>query len=234
MKNPASPPPDPHRKVAEASAWVRRFAPLAPAGGMAGGTMVDVACGGGRHARLFLDLGFGVTAIDRDTGGVIDLKDDPRAEIIAADLEDGAPWPLAGRAFAAVVVTNYLYRPLLPTLRDAVAAGGVLIYETFARGNERYRRPRNPDHLLTAGELIELVRGRLDVVAYEHGITEVGGETAVVQRLAAVNRISAPGGGDGGISEPGRGGGEFNALERGAEPEPRPLRPATGTPPSPR
>lgn len=178
--------------------------------------MLDVACGGGRHARLFLDLGFGVTAIDRDTGGVADLKDDARAEIIEADIEDGGPWPLAGRVFAAVVVTNYLHRPLLPTLRDAVAAGGVFIYETFARGNERFRRPRNPDHLLTGGELLELVRGRLDVVAYEHGVTEVGGETTVVQRLAAVK----------GVSEPKRGG--------EPEPEPRPLCPAPGTPPSPR
>ena len=210
MENSAPPRRHPHRKATEASAWVRRFALLAPEGG----TVLDVACGSGRHTRLFLDLGFGVTAIDRDTSGVADLRDDAPAEIIEADLEDGAPWPLTGRVFAAVVVTNYLHRPLLPILRDAVEAGGVFIYETFARGNERFRRPRNPDHLLTDGELLELVRGRLDVVAYEHGVTEVGGETAVVQRLAAVN----------GVSEPGRGG----------EPEPRPLRPAPGAPPSPR
>ncbi len=210
MENPAPPLPHPHRKATEASPWVRRFAPLAPLGG----TVLDVACGSGRHTRLFLDLGYGVTAIDRDTSGVADLKDLPGAEIIEADLEDGAAWPLAGRVFAAVVVTNYLHRPLLPTLRDAVEAGGVLIYETFAEGNERFRRPRNPDHLLTDGELLELVRGRLNVVAYEHGVTEAGGETAVVQRLAAVNALSAPG--------------------RGAEPEPRPLHPVPGTPPSPR
>ena len=176
--------------------------------------MADVACGGGRHARLFLDLGFDVIAIDRDTSRVADLKDNPRAEIIEADLEGGAPWPLAGRHFAAVVVTNYLHRPLLPLLRDAVAAGGVFIYETFAEGNERFRRPRNPDHLLADGELLERVQGRLNVVAYEHGITEIGGEPAVVQRLVAVN----------GVSE----------AKRGGEPEPRPLRPAPGTPPSPR
>jgi len=210
MENPAPPPTHPHRKASEASPWVRRFAPLAPLQG----TVLDVACGSGRHSRLFLELGRGVTAIDRDTSGVSGLKDLPAAEIIEADLEDGGPWPLAGRLFAAVVVTNYLHRPLLPILRDTVQTGGVLIYETFARGNERFRRPRNPDHLLADGELLELVQGRLDVVAYEHGITEVGGETAVVQRLAAVNAHSAPG--------------------RGAEPEPRPLHPVPGTPPSPR
>ncbi|MDP6572675.1 MAG: class I SAM-dependent methyltransferase [Rhodospirillales bacterium] len=209
MENPP-PPPHPHRKASEASPWVRRFAPLVPLRG----TVLDVACGSGRHSRLFLELGHGVTAIDRDTSGVAGLEDLPAAEIIEADLEDGAPWPLAGRLFAAVVVTNYLHRPLLPILRDTVQAGGVFIYETFARGNERFRRPRNPDHLLADGELLELVQGRLDVVAYEHGVTEVGGETAVVQRLAAVNALSAPG--------------------RGAEPEPRPLHPEPGTPPSPR
>ena len=218
MEKPAPPLPHPHRKADEASAWVRRFAPLVPAGGTAGGTaggmVLDVACGGGRHTRLFLDLGFGVTAIDRDTSGVADLKDLPAAEIIEADLEDGAAWPLAGRVFAAVVITNYLHRPLLPILRDAVEAGGVLIYETFAEGNERFRRPRNPDHLLTDGELFELGRGRLNVVAYEHGITEAGGETAVVQRLAAVNDLSR--------------------RARGGEPQPRPLGPVQGTPPLPR
>jgi SAM-dependent methyltransferase len=220
MKNPTSPSPNPHHKATQASAWVRRFAPLAPAGG----AVLDVACGSGRHARHFLDLGYDVTAIDRDTSRVADLKDDARAEIIESDLEDGRPWPLAGRAFAAVVVTNYLHRLLLSTLRDAVGAGGVFIYETFARGNERFRRPRNPDHLLTDGELLELVRGKLEVVAYEHGITEVGGETAVVQRMAAVNGVSAPGPEGKEISEP----------KPGAEPEPRPLRPVPGTPPSPR
>ena len=176
--------------------------------------MVDVACGSGRHARLFLDLGFDVTAIDSDTRRVADLKDNPRTEIIEADLERDAPWPLAGKHFAAVVVTNYLHRPLLPLLRDAVASGGVFIYETFAEGNERFRQPRNPNHLLTDGELLERVHGRLNVVAYEHGITEIGGEPAVVQRIVAVNGIRKP--------------------KRGREPEPRPLRPPPRTPPSPK
>lgn len=159
------------------SRWVERFAALvAP-----GGAVLDVACGGGRHSRLFAGRGHPVTAIDRDVSAM------PRLDgvtILQADLEDGSPWPLPGRRFAAVVVTNYLWRPLFPLLIDSLDAGGVLIYETFAKGNERFGRPRNPDHLLGPGELLDLVRGRLGVVAFESGIT---GQPAVVQRLCAVN-----------------------------------------------
>lgn len=159
------------------SAWVTRFAGLvAP-----GGAVLDVACGGGRHARLFAERGHAVTAVDRDVSA---LHGRAGLEIVAADLEDGSPWPLPGRRFAAVVVTNYLWRPLFPTLVSSLAAGGVLIYETFGQGNERFGRPRNPDHLLRPGELLSLVDGVLTVVAFEAGITA---QPAVVQRLCAVN-----------------------------------------------
>jgi SAM-dependent methyltransferase len=157
-----------------ASAWVRRFAPLAAPGQ----PVLDVACGGGRHCRLFLAAGHPVTGLDRD----IALTDAAGAELIAADLEDGSPWPLPGRRFAAIVVTNYLWRPLFPVLLDSLAADGVLIYETFARGNEAFGRPRNPDHLLERGELLHRACG-LTVVAFEDGIVE---SRAVVQRLCAV------------------------------------------------
>jgi hypothetical protein len=124
-----------------------------------------------------------------------DLEGNARAEVIRMDLEAGTPafdppGPLAGRSFAGVVVTNYLYRPLLSRLIDALAKDGVLIYETFARGNERFTRPRNPDHLLKSGELLELARGRLQVVAYEHGIVERGPLPGVIQRVAAVNDLT--------------------------------------------
>ncbi|MCR6632961.1 MAG: class I SAM-dependent methyltransferase [Magnetospirillum sp.] len=157
-----------------ASPWVVRFAPLA----RPGGAVLDVACGGGRHSRLFLARGHAVTGLDRD---VTQTRADG-AELIAADLEDGSPWPLPGRRFDAVVVTNYLWRPLFPVLTEALAEGGVLITETFAAGNERFGRPRNPDHLLARGELLRLAAG-LSVVAYEDGIVE---DRAVVQRLCAV------------------------------------------------
>lgn len=156
----------------------------------AGGAVLDVAAGGGRHTRLFLQRGHAVTAVDRDLAGLRD-EADARLELVQADLE-GAPWPFAGRTFAGVVVCNYLWRPLLPALVAAVAPGGALLYETFAVGHERFGRPRNPDFLLRPGELLDAVRGALDVLEYEHG--EVGDPpNAVRQRLLAV-RASAAGG----------------------------------------
>lgn len=175
-----------HLRVTEPSPWVRRFAPLVPAGG----TVLDLACGNGRHARHFLDLGYSVVALDRDGAPVADLEG--RAEVVEADLEDGGPWPLGARTFAGVLVVNYLHRPLFGHLLDAVEAGGVLIYETFARGNERFARPRNPDHLLRDGELLEVVRGRLRVVAYEHGLIESGPLPGIIQRICAVNQDLEP------------------------------------------
>lgn len=177
----------------EPSPWVRRFAPLVESGG----AVLDVACGSGRHTRLFLGLGHPVTALDIDLSRVADLATEPALELIAADLEGGDRWPLEGRRFAAVVVTNYLWRPLMPLLVAAVAPGGALIYETFARGNERYSHPRNPDFLLEPGELIAAVAGELTIVAYEHGITdlseEVGGAPLerVTERICAVRKALA-------------------------------------------
>jgi SAM-dependent methyltransferase len=184
----------PHRCRTEPSGWVRRFAPLVAAGG----PVLDLACGGGRHARFFLVRGRRVVAVDKDTSGVLDLANDPRAEVVAADLEtEPGPFapggPLSGRRFAGVVVVDYLHRPLFGRLLEALEPGGVLIYETFARGNERFRRPRNPDFLLAGGELLELARGRLQVVAYEHGMLTEDGAPAVKQRICAVAPAAAGG-----------------------------------------
>jgi SAM-dependent methyltransferase len=143
--------------------------------------ILDVAAGGGRHSRFFLDRGHKVTALDRDTSA---LAPQPNLEIIQADLEDGSPWPLPGRSFGAVIVTNYLHRPLFPALLDALAPGGVLLYETFMAGNERFGRPSNPEFLLKDGELLELVRGRLSVTAYEARMISEP-KMAMVQRIAA-------------------------------------------------
>ena len=187
-----------HLRITEPSAWVRRFQPLVPKEGPAGGTVLDLAAGGGRHGRYFLGLGHPVVAVDRDTAALADLAQETSgeasAEVIEADLEtDAGPFapggPLAGRTFAGIVVVNYLYRPLMDGLIAALEDGGVLIYETFARGNERFQKPRNPDHLLKSGELLELVEGRLQVVAYEHGIDETGDIPGVKQRLCAVNDL---------------------------------------------
>ena len=172
----------------EPSPWIARFAPLVGPGA----AVLDLACGGGRHARLFLERGHPVTAVDVDVSGLADLRQHPQLEVVRADLEDGSPWPLPGRRFGAVVVTNYLWRPLFPPILASLDQGGVLLYDTFARGNEAYGRPANPDFLLEPGELIEVVRDRLQIVAYEHGYTERP-RPAVKQRLCAVRQdLPAP------------------------------------------
>ena len=171
---------DPHHHL-EPSAWVRRFAPLvAPGGGV-----LDVACGGGRHSRFLAGLGHPVEAVDRDAEALAALAGVPGVSLRQADLE-GGPWPYFGRSFAAIVVTNYLHRPLLPNLLAALdAEHGVLIYETFMVGNERLGKPENPAFLLRPGELLDLLRPRLSVVAFEQGDVEWP-KPAVVQRICAV------------------------------------------------
>ena len=162
----------------EPSAWVVRFAPLIAASG----AVLDVACGRGRHARWLAGRGLRVTVIDRDREA---LDACGAHEAIHADLEaDEAGWPLAGRVFDAVIVTNYLHRPLFPALLGALSPGGVLLYETFAIGNARFGKPANPDFLLEPGELLRRVAG-LDVVAFEDGLVDVP-RPASVQRLCAI------------------------------------------------
>lgn len=160
------------------SPWVERCAPLIPSGG----SVLDVACGTGRHVTFLARAGYRVTAIDRDISRFVSGE---AIEAIKADLEGGNAWPLSGRMFDAVVVTNYLHRPLFPTLIDSVNPGGTLIYETFAHGNEKLGRPGNPDFLLRDGELLEAVAGKLSVVIYEAGRID-DPKPAIVQRIAAV------------------------------------------------
>lgn len=161
------------------SAWVRHWAGLIPAGGR----VLDVACGAGRHARVLAGLGFEVEAVDRDTEALARLAGVPQVHTLAADLE-GGPWPYRPAQFDGVIVCNYLHRPLFPRLMESLASGGLLIYETFAVGNEAYGRPGNPDFLLKPGELLELASGRLRVIAFEEGLVHEP-KTAVVQRICA-------------------------------------------------
>jgi SAM-dependent methyltransferase len=179
--------PDPHA-VADASPWVRRHCALL----RPGSRVLDLAAGRGRHARLLAELGHVVLAVDRDAEALATLAGIAGVSIRVLDLESG-PWPLAGMRHDAIVVANYLHRPTFPAMLDTLADDGVLIYETFAAGHERFGRPSNPDFLLATGELLELVRGRLGVVAFEEGLVERNGGRAVVQRLAAVGpRRAAP------------------------------------------
>lgn len=158
------------------SDWVRRWTHLVPAGG----AVLDVACGAGRHMRWFSQQGHPVTGVDRAPESIAAVA--ALGEAVQADIENG-PWPLAGRKFAAVVVTNYLWRPLMPTLLESVAPGGVLIYETFTAGNETVGKPSRPDFLLQTGELLRTCAA-LRVVAFEDGFLEE--PSRYVQRIAAV------------------------------------------------
>jgi SAM-dependent methyltransferase len=163
------------------SPWIERFGgAIAPPG-----PVLDVACGSGRHTRWFAAQGYDVVAVDRDVSGVDDLVGDPHVELVQADLEDGSPRPFVGRSFAGVVVTNYLWRPILDEIVGAVDIGGWLLYETFAVGNERFGHPTNPAFLLRPGELLDLASTHgLRVLAYEDVDVDEP-RPAAVQRIAA-------------------------------------------------
>ena len=165
----------------EPSAWIRRWTHLVPAGG----AVLDVACGHGRHMRWFAQHGHPVTGIDRDAQALATLAGVGRT--VVADIESG-PWPLDDETFGGVVVTNYLWRDLLPRIVASVAPGGVLLYETFAQGNETVGKPSRPDFLLLPGELLQACAG-LRVVAYEDGFLR--DPDRFVQRIAAVREDAA-------------------------------------------
>lgn len=160
------------------SGWVERFAPLI----RRGGRVLDLAAGNGRHARFLLERGFAVVAVDRDISALMPLAA-CGCDVRKADLEAGNDWSL-GREYDGIVVTNYLYRPLLPAIAQALAPDGLLIYETFGLGNERFGRPRNPDFLLRPGELLGAFGG-LTVIAFEQGEVSVP-RPAVIQHIAAI------------------------------------------------
>lgn len=160
------------------STWVQRWSHLVP---MAG-SVLDVACGHGRHLRWFAGRGHAVTGVDRSAEAIDAVSGLGRA--VQADIENG-PWPFADEQFDAVVVTNYLWRPLLARIVSSVAPGGVLIYETFAQGNETVGKPSRPDFLLRPGELLQATTG-LHVVAFEDGF--IDRPERFVQRIAAVRK----------------------------------------------
>ena len=171
------------------STWVQRWSHLVRPGGV----VLDVACGQGRHARWFYERNHALALVDRSQAAIDSIALPAHVcEAVVADIENG-PWPFAGRQFAAVVVTNYLWRPLMPTLLGSLVPGGVLIYETFAQGNETVGKPSRLDFLLVPGELLEVCRS-LRIVAFEDGFIEAASGQAprFVQRIAAVRRTAQP------------------------------------------
>ncbi len=172
-----------HVPTIEPSPWIARHATLVAAGAQ----VLDLAAGGGRHSRFFASRGARVLAVDRDAAALGGIAQVPGIDVLVADLESGA-WPLAGQTFDAIVVANYLHRPLFARLREALRPDGVLLYETFAMGNEAYGRPANPEFLLCRDELLTLagLAPAMTVVAFEQGVVQGLERKAVVQRLAAV------------------------------------------------
>ena len=171
-----------HRALAPSS-WITRFAALVPTGAR----VLDVAAGSGRHARFFAARGARIVAVDIDADALATLDGVPGVATRVADLENDV-WPFADASFDAIVVTNYLHRPLLSHLVATLTPDGVLLYETFATGNEAFGRPSRPAFLLRENELLDAFRERLIIVAFEQGVIGEDGRTAVVQRIAAVGR----------------------------------------------
>lgn len=178
-------PDQPHAPVVPPSAWVARFSALIKAGGQ----VLDYACGSGRHARWLAARGMHVEAVDRDAAALLSLQGLPNVHAMQADLEAGE-WPFAGRRFDAVVVTNYLFRPRMGLLLELLAPGGVLIYETFMIGNERFGKPSNPDFLLRRNELLDCLGEEWTIVAFEQGEVREP-RAAAVQRVCAVKGRAA-------------------------------------------
>ena len=179
--------------TASPSNWVCRFLPLIAKNN---GPVLDLACGGGRHTRLLLDAGFEVWSLDKDLSlleplsllGAHCFQYDLEAKPVGDEIGDKENWPFETNIFSAIIVTNYLYRPLLSNLTLSLKDDGILIYETFAKGNEVYGRPKNPEFLLQAGELIEyylsqaMPNRKNHCIAYEHGYIAQP-RPAVVQRI---------------------------------------------------
>jgi SAM-dependent methyltransferase len=163
----------------KANEWVSRHAGLIPTTGR----VLDLACGSGRHARMLAELGHTVLAVDKSFASTDSLQNHTNVELLETDLET-ADWPLAGVRFAGIIVVNYLYRPHLAALIDNLQDDGVLIYSTFAAGNERFGRPRNPEFLLQPDELLQVFSERLEVIAHE-SLTTPAPKPAVRQQICA-------------------------------------------------
>ena len=166
--------------IRPASPWITRFGRL-----ISKGEILDLACGSGRHGRWFLQRGIQVTFLDRNIKGLDDISGSPGVEIILADIESELNLPITSRRFECVVVTNYLWRDILNDICRIVDHGGLLLYETFGAGNEKFGSPKNSDYLLKPGELLNIVPSNFRIIGYEHGLRTEPSK-AIIQRIAAV------------------------------------------------
>tara|TARA_B100000686_G_C16751726_1_gene952950 strand:+ start:1455 stop:2126 length:672 start_codon:yes stop_codon:yes gene_type:complete len=164
------------------SSWLRRHSTLIPNSGL----ILDIAAGSGRHTQYLLDKDHAVVSIDKDVSHLAHIKNS-RLSIAKVDLEVPGSWPFKSAAFAGIIVTNYLHRPLFPHIIKALATGGLLVYETFAQGNQKFGKPTNPNYLLAPGELIRLTQEHLHIVAYED-VTVSQPKSARIQRICASKR----------------------------------------------
>ena len=164
------------------SDWVKKYVARIPSSKL----VLDLACGSGKNTRFLLESGYNVVALDRDVSQLADISHNQNLEIYEFDLETGSKFPFYKREFSGIVVTNYLYRPILDDLTTALGFGGVLIYQTFMVGNEAYGRPNNPNFLLKKNELKDVFGKQLDVIAFEEGYVQIP-KPAMVQRICAIN-----------------------------------------------
>ena len=165
----------------EPSLWVSKCAKLL----RPNSKVLDLACGSGRHARYLADRGHLVTAVDKDAESLAQFANFSGIHVVEFDLERGE-WPFPEEKFDGIVVTNYLHRPIISHIVNGLSDSGILIYETFMIGNEQLGRPTNPDFLLRANELIDVVREKLQVVMYEAGPVSLP-KPAYIQRVCAVS-----------------------------------------------
>lgn len=164
------------------SPWILKYGSLIPKER----PILDVACGSGRHSFYMQDLGYEVVAVDKDITAINANQFQSNISIFEADLERYL-WPFSEQIFSGVIVVNYLWRPLFQNIIDSVVPGGVLLYDTFAQGNEKFGRPRNPDFLLAPEELKNLCRKKFDIIDYFHGVTK-SPEPAMRQSIAAIKK----------------------------------------------
>jgi len=161
----------------EPSSWVIKYANYVPKNSK----VLDLACGMGRHTQLFMGRGCHVTAVDIDTQGLQEFANSPNCQIVEMDIEQSEDW-LLSQDFNCIVVTNYLHRPIMKHLANALAPEGILIYQTFMSGNEKFGKPSNPDFLLKKDELMETFEDELEVIAFSQGLTS---KPSMMQQICA-------------------------------------------------